>query len=213
MSEITSLPEEVVGDSTKFWTRKKILYCLGVVILFVSILTLLTVCSVLYQNKDENAQQQPVTLLSQKQVKVSVPTLTQSQETPSLQVINGIPVPPEPDVTLNDSTLAGVDTNNNGVRDDVERLIAQKTSSLDEFKNALIVAGAIQKAITGAVSSQADADAYMISIACAAEKTKISLSTRDIQSAALNTSSRLSTFRANTTKFSGREIETETDCK
>jgi hypothetical protein len=37
--------------------------------------------------------------------------------------VNGHRLPPEPDKTLNDSTLLGIDTNNNGVRDDVERWI------------------------------------------------------------------------------------------
>lgn len=40
------------------------------------------------------------------------------------EVINGISVPPEPDPTANNSTLAGIDSNGNGVRDDVERKIA-----------------------------------------------------------------------------------------
>ena len=35
-------------------------------------------------------------------------------------VINGHTLPPEPDETLNNSTLLGIDSNNNGVRDDVE---------------------------------------------------------------------------------------------
>lgn len=39
------------------------------------------------------------------------------------QVINGITVPPEPDPIAN-ATLLGVDSNNNGVRDDVDRQIA-----------------------------------------------------------------------------------------
>jgi len=38
-------------------------------------------------------------------------------------VVNGHVLPPEPDKALNDSTLLGVDSNNNGVRDDVERWI------------------------------------------------------------------------------------------
>jgi hypothetical protein len=38
-------------------------------------------------------------------------------------VVNGHTLPPEPDKTLNDSTLLGIDTNDNGVRDDVERWI------------------------------------------------------------------------------------------
>jgi len=36
-------------------------------------------------------------------------------------VVNGITLPEEPDKALNDSTLAGIDSNKNGVRDDIER--------------------------------------------------------------------------------------------
>jgi hypothetical protein len=39
--------------------------------------------------------------------------------------VNGHTLPPDPDKTLNDSTLLGVDVNDNGVRDDVERYILQ----------------------------------------------------------------------------------------
>lgn len=39
------------------------------------------------------------------------------------QEINGHRLPPQPDKTLNDSTLLGIDSNGNGVRDDVERWI------------------------------------------------------------------------------------------
>lgn len=39
--------------------------------------------------------------------------------------VNGHRLPPEPDKVLNDSTLLGIDSNNNGVRDDVERWIYQ----------------------------------------------------------------------------------------
>ena len=41
-------------------------------------------------------------------------------------VVNGHTLPPEPDKTVNDSTLLGVDVNGNGVRDDVERWIYEK---------------------------------------------------------------------------------------
>ena len=41
------------------------------------------------------------------------------------EVINGHTLPPEPDPTLNNSTLLGIDSNDNGVRDDVERKIIQ----------------------------------------------------------------------------------------
>ncbi len=40
--------------------------------------------------------------------------------------INGIAVPPAPDAAANNATLAGVDSNGNGVRDDVERVLATK---------------------------------------------------------------------------------------
>jgi len=41
-------------------------------------------------------------------------------------VVDGYELPPEPDKALNDSTLLGIDSNNNGVRDDVERKIYEK---------------------------------------------------------------------------------------
>ena len=42
------------------------------------------------------------------------------------QEINGHKLPPEPDETLNNSTLLGIDSNDNGVRDDVERWIYEE---------------------------------------------------------------------------------------
>ena len=39
------------------------------------------------------------------------------------ETINGHTLPPEPDPKINNSTLLGIDSNNNGVRDDVERAI------------------------------------------------------------------------------------------
>jgi len=41
-------------------------------------------------------------------------------------VVDGHVLPPKPDKTLNDSTLLGIDSNNNGVRDDVERWIYEE---------------------------------------------------------------------------------------
>jgi hypothetical protein len=41
-------------------------------------------------------------------------------------IVNGYTLPPEPDKTVNDSTLLGIDVNGNGVRDDVERWIYEK---------------------------------------------------------------------------------------
>jgi hypothetical protein len=41
------------------------------------------------------------------------------------ETVNGHTLPPEPDPIVNNSTLLGIDSNNNGVRDDVERWIYQ----------------------------------------------------------------------------------------
>ncbi|PHR54781.1 MAG: hypothetical protein COA44_12175 [Arcobacter sp.] len=49
--------------------------------------------------------------------------ITENNTTQKVIVINGHTLPPEPDEALNNSTLAGIDSNNNGVRDDVERKI------------------------------------------------------------------------------------------
>jgi len=43
--------------------------------------------------------------------------------------ISGHRLPPEPDPTINNATLLGIDSNNNGVRDDVERWIYEKYDS------------------------------------------------------------------------------------
>lgn len=56
---------------------------------------------------------------------------------PPTTTINGIAVPPEPDATLNAATIAGVDSNNNGVRDDLERIAAKTSSNQVEFNNSL----------------------------------------------------------------------------
>ena len=41
-------------------------------------------------------------------------------------IINGYTLPPEPDPVVNNSTLLGIDSNHNGVRDDVEIWILKK---------------------------------------------------------------------------------------
>ena len=68
------------------------------------------------------------------------------------EVINGYLLPPEPDETLNNSTLLGIDSNDNGVRDDVERLIIIEESKNPNFPKthtalSLQYAGAWQKVL------------------------------------------------------------------
>jgi hypothetical protein len=62
------------------------------------------------------------------------------------RVINGYTVPPEPDEKLNNSTVLGIDSDNNGVRDDVDRLVALNFP--DPVKHALAIQGARATQIT-----------------------------------------------------------------
>ena len=48
---------------------------------------------------------------------------SQEQNITIYKIIHGHRLPPEPDPKINNSTLLGIDSNNNGVRDDVERAI------------------------------------------------------------------------------------------
>ena len=66
---------------------------------------------------------------------------------PKMEVINGITVPPEPAPAINNATLAGVDVNNNGVRDDVERALAKSSSDAVIYSKAFELAKAYNTAI------------------------------------------------------------------
>ncbi|MCH9812378.1 MAG: hypothetical protein K0U47_00345 [Epsilonproteobacteria bacterium] len=55
---------------------------------------------------------------------VELHSTTVQQASP--EVINWHTLPPEPDPTINNATLLGIDSNDNGVRDDVERWIYNK---------------------------------------------------------------------------------------
>ena len=54
------------------------------------------------------------------------------------EVIHGHTLPPEPDETLNNSTLLGIDSNSNGVRDDVERYIIKRFSKDPKYPKTKI---------------------------------------------------------------------------
>ena len=53
-------------------------------------------------------------------------TLSNSMNLNITWTVNGHTLPPEPDKAVNDSTLLGIDVNDNGVRDDVERWIYEE---------------------------------------------------------------------------------------
>ena len=53
---------------------------------------------------------------------------SESTNTPTIVLVNEVLVPQAPDLVAN-ATLLGVDNNNNGIRDDVERLLAARFGS------------------------------------------------------------------------------------
>jgi hypothetical protein len=57
-------------------------------------------------------------------------------------VIDGYTLPPEPDPKVNNSTLLGIDSNDNGVRDDVERWIYQKYAGKHPIVKEVAMQGA-----------------------------------------------------------------------
>ena len=75
-------------------------------------------------------------------------------------VINGHILPPEPDEAKNSATLGGVDSNNNGVRDDVERNIyrtyPKKLHSALLMDNAKIYQRTLVESTSNAVIIQKD---------------------------------------------------------
>ncbi len=57
-------------------------------------------------------------------------------------------IPPEPDPILNNATVAGVDSNTNGIRDDVERIISKEFSGTPDFAPAMEYARIYQAYLT-----------------------------------------------------------------
>jgi hypothetical protein len=86
-------------------------------------------------------------------------TNTGSGSTAPTEVINGIVVPLEPDPVANKATLAGIDTNNNGVRDDVERKIANADYLKTGYSGSINRAKAYQQ-----ITSKSLTDAEIIAI-------------------------------------------------
>lgn len=90
--------------------------------------------------------------------------------TVTMEAINGISVPPEPDAVLNNATLAGVDVNNNGVRDDVERIIAQSSSSKMIFDTSILYVKKLSSLIfLPTPSTNEEATKMMLSPECVIE--------------------------------------------
>jgi len=115
---------------------------LKVTLLFLGALVVVVIALVAYNNI-------AVWEGADKIVLVAPPYLNKQQSQSSeAGITNGIAVPPEPDLTINNATLAGVYFNNNGVRDDVERWIAINVpESAKKRANLMVYAKATQQAL------------------------------------------------------------------
>ena len=108
------------------------------------------------------------------------------------EVINGVVVPPEPAVDLNNLTIAGFDANGNGIRDDVERLVARNFGSDVRmyslaFRNAKTLQTALLNPTIAAIQENIDASLCIDSV-----RTLASLN--DIEIATINTPIRKTTY-------------------
>ena len=124
--------------------------------------------------------------------------------------INGFPVPPDPNPITNGSTLGGVDTNSNGVRDDVERLLAGITTTQADFVASLNYASAYQALITSLTpTSRADALIGFSRVACRAQRISSAVRNLRIEDVLADTADRksvLADFFAVLIAISSKEI-------
>lgn len=71
----------------------------------------------------------------------------------NIEIVKGYKLPPEPDKALNDSTLLGIDANNNMLRDDVERWIVKQDWSPKRIAASLQKARGYQLTINEDIGS------------------------------------------------------------
>lgn len=126
--------------------------------------------------------------------------------TSTTEKINNITVPPEPEAKTNNSTVAGIDVNSNGVRDDVERKIASVSSSNSEFDTNIEIAKEYQKILVSNNTSYMEINKSQKIIACAATKNKSHKINKELQSIIANTIEREAEIRKKLSKAGGTAI-------
>ncbi len=88
-------------------------------------------------------------------------------------IINGIRVPPMPNEAENNKTVAGIDVNANGVRDDIERLVAEEFGEEKALYQAVLQHEKLLQ--QGLISpTEENAVAFAKSLACFPDLSKIS---------------------------------------
>ncbi len=114
------------------------------------------------------------------------------------ETINGIQVPPDPSPISNNSTLAGVDSDKNGIRDDIDRFIAARYGTKKTyFDTAVKFARTLQSAIVNPSPENTKANSDVIS--CIEDRTML-MAMNPLELAIHNTKAR---NRAFSTAFAG----------
>jgi hypothetical protein len=113
------------------------------------------------------------------------------------ELINGIAVPPEPPAELNNATLAGFDTNGNGVRDDVERVLTNQFGGTPDYSFAMDYARQYQlNVVSPTPLTRSDALVRVGKELCATEGASETLGNMDMYSVMLTTLPRKRAIRA-----------------
>ena len=150
------------------------------------------------------------------------------------KIVNGYILPPEPDETLNNSTLLGIDSNDNGVRDDVERWIFLEMGIYNGYgKIEQVIAMQMGKAAQSALVDPTNKDdkvhkAIKASIECwtwYVHSKKIGMNSnrmklgRNMRDRVFNTKERLKTYFQYDSTLGGRvfrstpTLKTKTQCE
>lgn len=88
------------------------------------------------------------------------------------EFINGIAVPPTPETVANQATVGGVDTNGNGIRDDVDRMLATEFGqSAPAYQEATTYARTQQAALSN--PTQATIAAHIALLRCVRDPQKL----------------------------------------
>lgn len=123
-----------------------------------------------------------------------------------IEIVNGITIPPAPDVTTNKASIAGVDSNGDGLRDDVERVIAQEFGvNIELYAKAKIFATTLQAAIIN--PTPAATSAHLDSMRCIQDIQELT----DLDKATIATLDTPARRNAYATAFAGAVI-TEEGC-
>lgn len=125
--------------------------------------------------------------------------------------INGITVPPAPDPVANSSTLAGVDSNKNGVRDDVERKIAINATQ-GQFDNSIAIAREYQKLVSDGGLNGDEISAINLRIQCLSLKPTV-LNSKEIGKFVADNNDRTKEIRRATLQATGGFFDSENNCK